>query len=741
MIKAQLQLLFSAAGLTCFFLFGQIEPFLLILFSALIIFILFFKKRNDLVSIIFPFALGLILPILKKFSYWDQTDFFIRSRYLLLLALLLTIFKINTKLLIVDRFLKFFDHLSTRQKSLLIFLVAEIFFIYGAYQLTVSGAGLSGDEPHYYLLTYSLARDGDLDVSNQYLQKQFKEFLHTENLGIHGYAGKKAGKIYSMHLFGLPLTLLPVYWLKLSPPVLLIFLRSYIGLFGAISAVLIFLLLNRFFPHKSSNLFLTILFIVGAPTMLHSIHLYPDIQILFLLLLALYFIFCLSGSELKRYLLASIPLGMAIFWGVKFALPAGLIIVGIIFTLLKEKKLKTALLFLLFPLFFLTLFSSYLYNAYGSFSPSAVYTGIMNTEQQKAYLYTILHTITQKMRLETLLNYLFDQRDGLLFYNPVCFFFLSGIILALKNFRRYRQILAIMIPAVIYIFNYAFLTQRGGYSPQARPLTAVFFLFIFALAIFFEETKNQLLRKALPLLIIIVGLISLYQLAHPETIYQPTTHDFQFRSGLLFQHFSNLQLDLPKLLPSFVKINNDNYLPNYIWLMIFTLVTLLGLLHLSENKIIFKSAIYLLIAAFLYQFVLFPAPPLYNPIQVVKSGSLPHAILGVAHWPAEVSERNFVFSRNETRRLIIATRRPTTTFGIQLETEIPPNIELNFAIKNFDQRFNLRSLKNQKKQLFYLLQITGKRVKNNYLYQFEISLQSDKKLFTPLSLQIFPLKK
>jgi hypothetical protein len=55
-------------------------------------------------------------------------------------------------------------------------------------------------------------------------------------------------------------------------------------------------------------------------------------------------------------------------------------------------------------------------------------------------------------------------------------------------------------------------------------------------------------------------------LFHPPFLYQPTTHEFTERAGQFFVYLSNIRLFLPPFLPSFIKVRNIDYGPNYIWI-------------------------------------------------------------------------------------------------------------------------------------------------------------------------------
>ncbi|HXV59628.1 MAG TPA: hypothetical protein VEK15_02955 [Vicinamibacteria bacterium] len=79
------------------------------------------------------------------------------------------------------------------------------FVLYVVLGLKISHeVGLSGDEPHYLLVAYSVIHDGDLKVQNNYAAEDFRNFYRGK-MGPH----LAANTPYSVHGIGLPLLLLP----------------------------------------------------------------------------------------------------------------------------------------------------------------------------------------------------------------------------------------------------------------------------------------------------------------------------------------------------------------------------------------------------------------------------------------------------------------------------------------------------------------------------------------------------
>ena len=262
-----------------------------------------------------------------------------RIQNLLLLASLFAFFYWIRRRRLVKKFLLYFNSRTLRKRLLVIFISCELLFILAAGVLTQRGVALVGDEPHYLAISQSLARDGDLNVFNQYFRDGFKEFLHVKKLAAHGTWGKGYKKIYSYHLPGISLTLAPFFFVKLSPPLFYFLLRSYLGLFAALLAVLIYLFCLRLWRSRSLAFFATLVFSLTVPVFFYSFHIFPEIQAMLLILSALYLLLFKANSQNSHCLWAGLLLGSTIFWGVKYALFIYPISLGFLVYLALEKKI------------------------------------------------------------------------------------------------------------------------------------------------------------------------------------------------------------------------------------------------------------------------------------------------------------------------------------------------------------------------------------------------------------------
>lgn len=90
-------------------------------------------------------------------------------------------------------------------------LVALAFAVYALLGGRIPGAARAqGDEPHYLLMAHSLVHDGDLDLENQYAERQYAPFYGGE-LERHVSGATRPGTAYSTHAPGLPVLIAPAY--------------------------------------------------------------------------------------------------------------------------------------------------------------------------------------------------------------------------------------------------------------------------------------------------------------------------------------------------------------------------------------------------------------------------------------------------------------------------------------------------------------------------------------------------
>jgi len=91
------------------------------------------------------------------------------------------------------------------------YFVPLTFFLV-AWTLTTHGKySVSGDEPHYLIVSQSLLSDGDLDLRNNHAERQEVNFGVTElEPGLHAQVAR-GGRLMPVHDIGVPVLMLPAY--------------------------------------------------------------------------------------------------------------------------------------------------------------------------------------------------------------------------------------------------------------------------------------------------------------------------------------------------------------------------------------------------------------------------------------------------------------------------------------------------------------------------------------------------
>lgn len=461
----------------------------------------------------------------------------------------------------------------------------------------------SGDEPHYLLLTKSILQDGDLDVSNQFLEKQWKEFYVKKDVKLLPHAHAVRGGWYSIHLPGLSYTLIPIYLATRQFPVEIkkLLIRLGFSLYGLLFLFVLFHFLRREFGQEMALKSLSIVALT-VPAFPFFFHLFPEIPAALLTLSSLYIVL----YKRKWWLFfAGFLSGLLIWFGVKYFIYTLVItLVGII---IRKKES-------IFLIFSQTLpvvpFFAFLKAHYGSFSMLSVYFGILSPEKKAELIKLIIYKIPLDLRIGSFLDYFLDQRDGLLPYAPVAIF----AFVALLRYWKKRPALLSLAFLLPFIFSYGWQTHRGGYCPPARPLASLAWTIAVGYALFIARVKNRNIRFIFWSSFSLSLLLSFILSSNPYAYYGPTTHEITNRVGLLFHRLSTPLFYLPDLFPSFLKHPYKpitKWLPNYVWIIIMAVLVVL-IFRLIERKekrdyrIIFAGVLF----AFLIPFFVLPEIPL-----------------------------------------------------------------------------------------------------------------------------------
>ncbi len=645
-----------------------------------------------------------------------------------------------------DRFLR----LPRKKKLIWLFFTSFLVYNLCAFILVSQNITFSGDEPYYLLSTHSLYKDGDVNVANNYAQKDYFSFYsHKKNprfkLGMYARAGKKGrSHIYPVNLFGVSVMMVPHYALSqlFSGRLLTFILKSSLSLWAALLGLQVYLLSGELWKREKISLVLWFFFSFTAPILFYSVHLYPEIPIALFTIIIYRRIRSSRRLSWPHYAGLGFLLSTFFWFGLKYNLIFWPLLLMALFFFLKEHRAgwRTAAFFI-FPAVSLGLFSLYLYQIYGNFSPFAIYEGVMTPEKLQAFKETAAN-VPLMLRIDTLFNYFFDQRDGLLLYSPFYVFFFLGIIEFFRGHKRdFWMMLLLGAP---FLFSYAFLTHRQGYCPQGRILTPIAWIAAIFIGAFLLNNRKPIFAFLFWMLSLSGIFTAVLLLFNPRWLYQPTTHEFTMRAGDLFVSLSNIRLFLPKFLPSFLKIDNTSHLPNYFWLgglIAFLLIYFLAGKGRTLSLRFHTSAALCLLLAMFFLWVLIPRPSLY-PAWTVRFS--PQRALGFYLSPmgeGVIAKRQaeFYLHREKSYKLYFSSRRKLEKLKLVFGSE---NGDHTLGIRCFDLPYIEERTSRQRRETI-LSPPEGFRFKNLYLYELTLDLKQHSResmLISPYLFQVVPLK-
>lgn len=539
-------------------------------------------KQNRLAAV--PFLFLLLTPLLFA-NYMTRSD--LRAR-LVLLGVFVGASVLFLKILdlapffkkrppIVEQWSRRVQALSLRKKLIILFFAAFAVYHLCAFVLVSKDVTFSGDEPYYLLTSDSLLYDKDINLANNYADQDYFHFYAKENsprrkLDIYGRYGKKGeDHIYPISLPGISVLMLPWYGLSqlLKGAWLTFVLKSSLSIWAVLLGLQVYLLALDLWRREGLAFALWLFYSFSAPVLFYAVHLYPEIPI------ALFSVYIYRKVTAARrpsnalLLFMGLLLGTFLWFGLKYNLIFWPLLLVSVYYLWTRHKMRAGILrFLLFPVVGTMLFYVFVFSLYGTISPFAVYEGVTSAEQNQAFK-DMLFGIPLQARTDTFFDYFLDQRDGLLLYSPLYIFMFLGLVEVFRKSKR--ELLILLFLSLPFLLNYAFFTHRQGYCPQARVLAPLSWIGALLIGHFLAAGRRPIFTAlfwAAGLATLVLAALLLF---HPSFLYQPTTHEVTQRAGEFFIFLSNLRFFLPPFLPSFIKIDNLGYLPNYVWIALIVL--------------------------------------------------------------------------------------------------------------------------------------------------------------------------
>ena len=585
------------------------------------------------------------------------------------------------------------EALSMRQRISLLFLGSLLALNAGALLLVSRGASFSGDEPHYLMICRSLLKDKDFDLANNYEQRDYAGFLRFEGkIAAHVVPGAEPGRRYSFHSPGVAFLVLPFYALGtlFNGPALVFFIRLGMSLWGAFFAVQLYLYARKEWENERLAFKLWFWTSFTTPIFFYSFHIYPEIVVGGLALAVFRILRFSPVLSWKKAAFCGLLLG-SFFWfhALKYiALFIPFFLYGLWLLAKRPKPQRCLVVFLLAAAVVILTYLQFQHALYGTYSLSTVSWAAKMTdtgEKFARFAKTLLFEISLRDRWETLAGYFLDQRDGLLFYAPIFFFSLLGAIEMLRRKRKdFWLLLGLAAP---YVLVSAFLTQRTGYAPPARPLVAVMWWLSIWLGYFLFHNRRTIFSYGFNLAAALSLLFVYLLIQTPLSLYQETTRGATERGGSLFFSLSNLHFHLTDFLPSYIKSGEGVWLPNIVWLAIIAL--LIGsYLVCKKRPVPLKPFAHILLACagvgvFFVWIVLYPRLVLRQPTQTALEPEKQVTFYSISRAARMIEPGRFRLHQDaRSYRFYMTTEQPIEELAITLGS-IKGNYD--FSLGLFDE--------------------------------------------------------
>ncbi len=419
--------------------------------------------------------------------------------------------------------------------------------------------GLSGDEPHYLLITHSLVHDGDLRVQNNYFQEDYRNF-YLGKIGPH----LAANTPYSIHGIGLPILLVPGYALAGLAGSLVT-----LALLGAMLWRGIYLAAFLLTGNREASVLAACVFGLTSPALFLSVSVYPELPAAVIVtLVAVRLLRSVEKTPLVTLgwalLIATLP-----FFHMKFIPLAGVLWGALAYR--SERSRASVLSAAAMGALALALFY---FATTGSFDPTASYG------RQRIFLSAIPIG---------LLGLFFDQEFGLLPVSPVYLIGLAGLVPLLRR-HFFFGVVSLLVLAVVALPGAAHPLWSGGNSPAARFLFPALPLLALAASRLWARERFEGVTPWLPPLLTFSLSVSLFTVFLPG---QPLYLNAKDGTGRLWEALSN-SWDLTSYLPSLITADASSIVLASIAL---TLALLALVLQFLSRPVPLPAFVLLLLAA------------------------------------------------------------------------------------------------------------------------------------------------
>lgn len=413
--------------------------------------------------------------------------------------------------------------------------------------------GTRGDEPHYLIMSYSLWRDGDLELTNNYQNKDWLEFHKEAVLDPHVGQGRQE-QTYPIHGLGLSLFILPFYFLAGVLGV-----RIFLGFCAALLVANIFLFCHKVTKNRNISLLVASVLGISVPLVTNSVLIFPEILagLVIVWLVRRLYHYSKSKPSIPSCLTMGFCLGLLPWLHVKYLIIVLVLALFILYYFYKQRVKKEINIYFIAPLLFLGFsLMYYLYHFYGSVLPNAAYQSIGHP------------TLFSGNLGIGILGSLFDQERGLFINAPIYILAIWGAIFLWRRAKHLTILLGFTI-LPYFILVCSFRDWMGGWSPAARylvPLVGIMSPFVVEC---FIRLKRLILFRFLACLFVLWTLLLV--LLIPYTLHFGYG-DWLGENEVLQVIRQNTSINLACLIPSFIFISLKSYLLAVLFILIIILL-------------------------------------------------------------------------------------------------------------------------------------------------------------------------
>lgn len=477
------------------------------------------------------------------------------------------------------------DRTSSRTSVALFFLSLLVYTILDL-GIVCPMQPLTGDEPHYLLISSSILADGDVDLANNYRNRDYS-FYYPGQLDLHAYPGRKRpGELHSKHSAGLPFLLTPFYLAGREAGHLALAItrnpeaarRTFIKvvrypmcILTALLGLFVFLQSLEMTRSRKTALSIWFLFSFAFPTLFYSQLIYPEVPAALITLLVFRYLVWRKTYTPTCLFFGGAGIAVLPWLGIKYSILSAILLITCLHELLRQQKKspKQYLLLSALPVFSILMLMNHLWALYGNFSPFSTYGGIVPRS-------TLSISGFWDGSLRFGLASIFDRQSGILPYAPVYLLCLAGMLHWLKQTRRRAVPLAVIFACFWVLVA---LTQReSGNCPPGRPLLSVFWILALFLSASFAQPVSRIMACIRRVLTAVTLFMPILALSDPWLLYPGSASLLQKTvSGRadLWDSVSTHFIHIRAWMPALTGPGGTGGFPLIVWLSLLAAVTLL----------------------------------------------------------------------------------------------------------------------------------------------------------------------